>query len=325
MTVWVAKVPRKGPIHPRAEGVASQTTTRFQVSRIHESPSERQAMAHEAGQRLAEPSRGAESKLRPWSPPLLLPLYLDVYGKTSVSTVDRSYRCMMSFLRSSFYWLPRINRASWKGTTMTAYVVSLGDLRCPEVVGFKDRKQVPSLSSTETGSIIFVVIYDVLVYRTDIYHPYACSYVTTEIVQSAPPDNITMCHPSGWIQKDLLTKQVMNFVDHITPSPDDLVVLVFDKHDSHTRKFAIPERRDPRKPKVKIGDLVRISKTHGVFRQGFRQNWSAELYKVVRIRHAYLRMFYLEDLCGEPIIGGYYTEEIWPTRFPDVYLVEELK
>ncbi|KAJ8886798.1 hypothetical protein PR048_013010 [Dryococelus australis] len=50
-----------------------------------------------------------------------------------------------------------------------------------------------------------------------------------------------------------------------------------------------------------------------------------KLYNVVNIKHWFLCLYYLEDQRGEPIVGGYYTEEIQPTKFPDVYLVEVLK
>ena len=81
---------------------------------------------------------------------------------------------------------------------------------------------------------------------------------------------------------------------------------------------------DERKLRAKVGDTVRISRQKGVFEKGFTSNWSPELFRVAHVRETVPRTYYLQDMDGKDIRGGFYAEEILPTRYPDTYLVERV-
>ncbi|KAJ8874622.1 hypothetical protein PR048_025488 [Dryococelus australis] len=71
--------------------------------------------------------------------------------------------------------------------------------------------------------------------RNNVKHPFS--------EDKGAADTIDVCHPFGWIQQELFTQ-----VDHIKPKPDDPVILVLDRHYSHTRNI----------------NVVKIGSEHGV-------------------------------------------------------------
>ena len=91
--------------------------------------------------------------------------------------------------------------------------------------------------------------------------------------------------------------------------------------DLYNRKHARMERG---RVKFKVGDIVRISKIKGVFDKGYLPGWSTELFRVVEVCKTFPVTYKLEDLNGDPIHGGFYSEEIHKTEHPDVYLVEKV-
>lgn len=78
------------------------------------------------------------------------------------------------------------------------------------------------------------------------------------------------------------------------------------------------------KIKFKNGDFVRISKYKSVFDKGYNANWSAELFKIVRVNLGSPITYNIEDLSGNPIKGMFYTEELQTTAYPDTFLIEKV-
>lgn len=78
------------------------------------------------------------------------------------------------------------------------------------------------------------------------------------------------------------------------------------------------------KNKFKIGDKVRISVYKSVFTKSYLPSWSTEIFTVVKVNNTVPPTFMLEDYTGERIAGGFYTEEIRKTEFPDDYLVQKI-
>ncbi len=85
-----------------------------------------------------------------------------------------------------------------------------------------------------------------------------------------------------------------------------------------------PSTATPLKSKFKVGDIVRISRIKGVFEKGYTPNWSTELFKIKRVLLTRPVTYTLEDLEGNPIMGGFYREELSATKYPDIYLVEKV-
>lgn len=78
------------------------------------------------------------------------------------------------------------------------------------------------------------------------------------------------------------------------------------------------------KAKLKVGDLVRISKYKGIFEKSYTHNWSTEIFKIIKVQITNPVTYILEDLNGEKIRGGFYEFEIQKSLAPDVYLVEKI-
>jgi hypothetical protein len=79
-----------------------------------------------------------------------------------------------------------------------------------------------------------------------------------------------------------------------------------------------------RKPRYKVGDYVRVSKQKAVFDKGYTPNWSAEIFRVVKIRSTNPTTYLLEDFEKRSVKGGFYSHELQRVHHPDVYLVEKV-
>jgi hypothetical protein len=70
------------------------------------------------------------------------------------------------------------------------------------------------------------------------------------------------------------------------------------------------ERRTSSQPRFKIDDQVRLAKTKGIFTKGHERRWTEEIFKVKRIKLSDPIMYYVEDIDGEEILGGFYGYEL---------------
>lgn len=78
-----------------------------------------------------------------------------------------------------------------------------------------------------------------------------------------------------------------------------------------------------RRPKFKLGDMVRISKYKHIFEKGYTPNWTTEIFKINRIQNTDPITYLLVDLKGNEIKGTVYQEELQLVQHPNVYLVEK--
>ncbi|KAJ8915328.1 hypothetical protein NQ315_008212 [Exocentrus adspersus] len=81
---------------------------------------------------------------------------------------------------------------------------------------------------------------------------------------------------------------------------------------------------DPKRLKFKVGDHVRISKYRELFSKGYTPNWSNEVFSVIKVKNTNPRTYLLKDENEEPILGGFYSEELQKTAHPQVHLIEKL-
>lgn len=82
--------------------------------------------------------------------------------------------------------------------------------------------------------------------------------------------------------------------------------------------------RAARKPKFKLGDLIRISKYKHIFEKGYTPNWTTEIFKIHRIQRTNPLTYLLKDLDGGEINGSFYVEELQKVKYPDLYLVQKI-
>jgi transposase InsO family protein len=69
--------------------------------------------------------------------------------------------------------------------------------------------------------------------------------------------------------------------------------------------------QDAKKPNLRVGDSVRISKAKSVFDKGYLPNWTSEIFKIVEVLERRTPPVYiLEDVAGEKLKGTFYEQEL---------------
>ena len=66
--------------------------------------------------------------------------------------------------------------------------------------------------------------------------------------------------------------------------------------------------------KFKVGDLVRITRSKGVFEKGYAENWTEEMFKIKRRIARRPTVYTLDEYDGTPIIGIFYEQELQKSR-----------
>ena len=79
--------------------------------------------------------------------------------------------------------------------------------RHSKVVSMRGKKEMDSLTSAERGNLITVFT---CMNATGIYVPplivFPRKNMKEEVMDGAPADSISACHPSGWVQADIFTE-----------------------------------------------------------------------------------------------------------------------
>ena len=78
------------------------------------------------------------------------------------------------------------------------------------------------------------------------------------------------------------------------------------------------------KPRLNIGDTVRISETRRVFKKGYLPSWTRELFKVVNVFRTDPPTYRIADYSGESIKGRFYTEELQTVKGDEVFKIEKI-
>lgn len=79
------------------------------------------------------------------------------------------------------------------------------------------------------------------------------------------------------------------------------------------------------KPKFKVGDFVRISKSRHPFEKSYVGNWTEELFTVAEVMLTSPPTYRLKDYGGDAIEGSFYKEELQRvTKTDDIYKVEKV-
>ena len=78
------------------------------------------------------------------------------------------------------------------------------------------------------------------------------------------------------------------------------------------------------KPKLSVGDRVRISETRRVFKKGYLPSWTRELFKVVNVFPTTPSTYRIADYGGESIKGKFYAEELQAVKEDEVFKIERV-
>lgn len=79
-------------------------------------------------------------------------------------------------------------------------------------------------------------------------------------------------------------------------------------YDNIRESQKIPDRK--KKPKLKIGDYIRITKDKNVFQKGYLPNWTSEPFKISAVVNRDPIVYRIVDLNGEEIEGTFYEKEV---------------
>lgn len=107
--------------------------------------------------------------------------------------------------------------------------------------------------------------------------------------------------------------QEYNHNEHRTIGMKPVEVTETDEHDLLIR-YGKHEQKST-KPKLKIGDKVRITVKKDVFSNKYRRNWTREIFEVCEILHTTPVTYRIKDMNGEEIIGSFYEQELQKTLF----------
>lgn len=100
----------------------------------------------------------------------------------------------------------------------------------------------------------------------------------------------------------------------MTPSEvNDKNILHVYRSIEESHKSSVKNKR----PKQKVGDHVRITKTKGIFQKGYLPCFTQEIFKVKSIAKRNPIVYYLEDLAGEEIEGTFYEMEVQKVKFDE--------
>ena len=83
--------------------------------------------------------------------------------------------------------------------------------------------------------------------------------------------------------------------------------------DSYAEYHEDFNKKDPKDPKFKVGDHVRISKYENTFDKGYTPNWSEEVFVVPKIKNTVPWTYAVSDLNGEENTGSFYGKELQKT------------
>ena len=92
------------------------------------------------------------------------------------------------------------------------------------------------------------------------------------------------------------------------------------------RKFYANSWAKPRREfRFKLGDQVRISKSHRTFKKGYLPVWTEEIFTVTKIIPRVPPVYRLRDYADDEIEGVFYAEELQKVqKLDDIYKIEKI-
>ena len=67
---------------------------------------------------------------------------------------------------------------------------------------------------------------------------------------------------------------------------------------------------DPKAPKFKVNDRVRITKYKNIFSKGYTENWSREIFIIDSVLKTNPWTYEIKDVNEEKIMGSFYESEL---------------
>ena len=86
----------------------------------------------------------------------------------------------------------------------------------------------------------------------------------------------------------------------------------------------VKRKKSDVKFKFKVGDLVRITRSKGVFEKGYAENWTEEMFEIKRRIARRPPVYTLEEYDGTSIIGTFYEQELQKVEDEDFFRIEKI-
>ena len=97
---------------------------------------------------------------------------------------------------------------------------------------------------------------------------------------------------------------------HSTIGIEPAKVNLYNAENIWRRLYQYTAEKKYKTPRLVVGDLVRISKAKGIFEQGYKTNWTKEIFMVKRVFKKLNPEYSLQDLKGEDILGKFLDIEL---------------
>ena len=80
------------------------------------------------------------------------------------------------------------------------------------------------------------------------------------------------------------------------------------------------------KPKLKVGDRVRLNKKYQVFKKGYLPGWTEEVFMVARVMQGVVPTYKINEWNGTPLRGAFYTLNLQKVTVmdDDLFLMEKI-
>ena len=76
-------------------------------------------------------------------------------------------------------------------------------------------------------------------------------------------------------------------------------------------------KRTRSRPKLKVGDRVRLNKKYRVFKKGYLPGWTEEVFVVSRVVPGVLSTYKINEWDGTPVKGTFYAEDVQKVNVTD--------
>ena len=80
------------------------------------------------------------------------------------------------------------------------------------------------------------------------------------------------------------------------------------------------------KPKLKVGDRIRLNKKYRVFKKGYLPGWTEEVFVVTRVMRGVVPKYKINQWDGTPVKGTFYAQDLQKVTVmdDDLFRVEKI-
>lgn len=234
---------------------------------------------------------------------------------------NKGYRYILVVINafSKYVWALPVKSKSGKDVTLAMEKILL-DVKVP-----------PKNLQTDRGKEFFNVEFQKLMKNFQINH-----YATFSNLKASIVERVNRSLKSNMWKKfsmqgnykwtSILPETVTEYNTTKHSSINKMPIEVDENNEKEILKFAFTHKKtiDPKLPRFKVGDPVRISKHREAFSKGYTPNWSNEIFYVKKVKLTNPRTYILQDDGNVEIQGAFYEVELQKVKHPDVYLVEKI-